>query len=467
MDAENHGQAVTLGHRVSYGLYRGFEWMLKPIPMELVCVIGGIIGLTGYLFLPRRKKTVIRNLRIAYGSESSLGEINSMCRKTYWRAGANFLAALRANTMSPEDLHKRMEIVGVENLRDARKPGTGFILLLAHMGSWETLVQMHLMIGGLTPFGGLYRPLGNPLLDKLVKRRRQKTGTKLFSRKDGFFTPIAHLKEGGTLGAFADQNAGRHGISVPFYGKLSSLTNLPALLHWRTGAPIMPVSMCTVTHGKWRVVIHPTIEVGDEEKTNATHTTGLCARAFERMMKESPTDVLWMHGYWKIGRKLPLKIDGVQKQRSGNAPPKATKPFKLLIFTGNISANDTELHKQLNRLIHYRSDIEIITAGESACFQPAVRHLSMEPGEPPHLLANKIRNDDQETATPIDCAIDITDEASGEKILRQSGVSPCFAMKGRYKARTTARHFQQAEHRNLSGLLESLALPPESPPHSS
>jgi len=457
-EPSNNDRPVSLGNYISYGIYRGFELVLKPFPMPVVCVIGGIIGSLGSILLPGRKKMVIRNLRIAFGDQLSLDEIHTLCRKTYWRTGANFIAALKANTMEPEDLHKCMEITGVENLHAARKDNVGFILLLAHMGSWEILVQMHLIIAGLLPFGGLYRPLGNPLLDRLVKRRRQKTGTKLFSRADGFFTPIAHLKEGGTLGAFSDQNAGKHGMSVPFFGKLGSLTNLPALLHRRTGAPVMPVSMETVSHGQWRVVIHPAIEISDKEKTNATLTTGLCAKAFEQMMSTSPADVLWMHGYWKVGTKRPLKIDGLQKKKDTGLLTPATQSFKVLIFTGNEPAESPEITEQIQRMKMYREDIEVITIGACAISDEASHHITLVPGEPPHIVANAIRRFDLEMTAPIDCAIDFTSDSSGGNILRLSGVRPIFALEGRHCARTTKQLVKDSAKRNLAGLLASLGL---------
>ncbi|MBK1853600.1 lysophospholipid acyltransferase family protein [Verrucomicrobiaceae bacterium 5K15] len=460
-EATQKERPVSLGNYLSYGIYRGLELALKPIPMPLVCVIGGMIGTLGGALFPGRKKIVVRNLRIAFGDQLSLEQIQQLARKTFWRSGANFIASLKGNTMQPEELNKCMDIVGIENLRDAREDGQGAILLLAHMGSWEILVQMHLIISGLTPFGGLYRPLGNPLLDRLVKRRRQKTGTKLFSRKDGFFTPIAHLKKAGVLGAFADQNASKHGMSVPFFGKLGSLTNLPALLHRRTGAPIIPISMETVAHGKWRVQIHPAVEISEAARTNATVTSSLCAEAFQRIMATSPADVLWMHGYWKVGTKRPLKIVGVHKQKNDGLLPAASKSFKVLLFTGQATADSAEITEQLARLRNYRRDLEIITVGEHAIDPSASQHIRLDPSEPPHIAANAIRRLDQTGNTPLDLALDVTPDAEGEEIIKLSGIKPAFALKGRHCAVTTKRMFETTSKRNLAGMLESLGLPAE------
>ena len=457
-EPSQNASPVKLSHYISYGIYRSFEYFLKLFPMEVVCTVGGLIGSLAAFILPSRRATVIRNLRIAYGEHYSHSQIQALCRRTYWNVGSNLIASIKANNMKSEDLLSRMEFVGMENLALTRKEGDGLILLLAHMGSWEILVQMHLTVPGLLPFGGLYRPLSNPLLDKLVKQRRQQTGTKLFSRKDGFFTPMAHLKDGGTLGAFSDQNVGKRGMAVSMFGKLMSLTNLPALLYRRTGAPIVPVSMRTTGLGKWRVTFHPALEISDTDKTNAAVTTALCAKAYESMMAESPADILWMHGYWKLTKKAPLKISGIQKKKNRHSLAQPTKPFKILLFTGNTPANDQEMLAAIKLLKNHRQDAELTIVSEFLKSPDARHHLRMNSSEPPHIIGNTIYQHDLAYTTPIDCAIDLTPDASGEKILKISKLQPCFSMQGRNQSAQTKALFKNPEKQNTLGLLESLGM---------
>ena len=449
---------VKLGHYISYGIYRGLEFILRPFPIELVCMAGGCLGRLSSILLPSRRNIVMRNLRIAYGDRLSIPEIEAMCKRTYWDVGANLLASLRANYMSADELNQCVEADGLENLRKAREKDSGLILLLAHMGSWETMVQTPSITALFRPFGSLYRPLANPLLDKLVKCRREKTDVKLFSKRDGFFTPIAHLKEKGGLGAFTDQNARDHGISVPLFGKLTSLTSLPALLHRRTGAPIIPVSMSTISNGKWRVRIHPAIEIPDSDKSNAALVTNHCARNFETMMTESPTDVLWMHHYWKGGRKRPLKISGIRKEKNALLMEAPTKPFNLLIFAGDIPANEPEALAQLHRLKHYRPDINITLVSEYLTSPDVDHRIAMIATEPPHILANEIRKHDLEMQTPIDCALDFTKQAQGHTILKFSGISSIFSMSGKHISPATKVFFKDASQYNLAGFVDSLGM---------
>ena len=457
-DISQKDPPIKLSHYFSYGTYRGFELLLKPFPMAVVCVIGGIIGSIAQFLVPYRRRIVIHNLRIAYGDQMDIDEIHRLCRRTYWNTGANFLASVRANTMQPDKLREHIEILGIENARSKPGQSAGPIFLLAHMGSWETLVQIKDLVPGISSFGALYRPLGNPLLDKLVKRRRQKAGITLYSRKDGFFPPISHLKNGGALGVFSDQNVRDHGISVPLFGKLTSLTNLPILLHRRAKAPILPICMASVGLGKWQLTIYPAVQIPETEKTNATLTTSLCAQALESVMSKSPADVLWMHSYWKIGKNRPLKIAGAQKNKSTSPTTVPSKPFKVLIFAGDLPSDFPEFHTQVHQLKNYRSDIEITLVSQNLTSPDVAHRIPFNSSEPPHIIANNIRQYDLTQNTPIDCAIDFTPNAAGYQILKLSGVIRHFAMSGDNVSRTTKKAFKNPQNRNLTGLLQSLGM---------
>lgn len=457
MGEETDDAPITPGHRISYAGYRSIEWLTMILPIELVAAIGGMLGRLGHALIPQRRKIVMRNLRIAFGSEKDDRELRAICRKTFWNAGANFFSTFRTNTMAGDRLAKHIQFSGTEHLRSAQQSQQGTILLLAHMGNWESLTRMNLMMDGLDPFGGLYRPLGNPLLDRLIKKRREGTGTRLFSRKDGFFAPIAHLKNNGTLGVFADQHAGNSGLAVPLFGKTTSMTSLPALLHRRTGAAIVPASMCTTSPGNWEIKFHPAIKIDEDARKNALLCTSLCASAFETIMRDSPADVLWMHGYWKVGSKRPLKIDGLQKHHYKHQL-RFTQPFKIIVFTGNADATNREVSQAIEKLASYRDDVELTTVGSHRFGSHMARHIPMAGDEPPHIVTNRITKLDREMTTPFDCMIDLTPDAQGETILKNTGISDHFAAAGSRISVTFKIKYPDKSQRTLSGLLDRLGI---------
>lgn len=446
---------IRLIHYLGYFAYRTFEFVLRVFPMEMVATLGHILGSIGWAIMPQRRRTVIRNLRIAHGDQFDLAQIKSLCRQTFKNATANLLTSLRINTLKPGQLEDYIELQGSEHLTKIREANLGAIYLLAHMGNWEALSHLQLPINNPAPFAGLYRPIDNPLLDNLVKRRRENSGTKLFSKRDGFFKPIAHLKSGGNLGAIADQNARHHGMALPLFGKLTSMSNLPALMHRRAGTPIIPISVCTVTPGRWVINIHPPIDVPSERKKDTHYVSTLCCKAYEKMMSESPADVLWMHNYWRISQRRPLKIFGVKKEGYAN---NITQPFHILVYTGNDDEDAQETITQLERLRAYRSDIYITTAGQYPVYAEADHHIPCNPGEPPHLSSNAIQAYETTRTSPIDCALDFTDDGSGSCLLEKAGLSTIRGRQGKWMSEQTREIYQKHNDKSISLFLTSLGL---------
>ena len=440
---------------LTYAVYRIVESTLRLLPMEIVCVIGSALGQIAYFLMGRRRDIVIRNLRIAYGEQLGVAEIKALARKTYRHSGLNLIASIPASVIADNELKERVAVEGLDNLIKVLNQDKGCILLLAHMGNWEILTQLKVLAPEIKSLASLYRPLNNPLLDRLVKRRRQSKGAILFSRRDSFAKPIGHLKQGGTLGCIADQHAGSHGAAVPLFGKASSMTSLPALLHRKTKAPILPISMITVGLGQWKVIFHPSINVSAVEKKNTYLLTARCAKAYERIMSENPAAVLWMHGYWKVGRRRPLHIDGLQKR---TLPRPFSQPFRILVYTGEFTGDHVEAAGQLARLKAYRPDIHITTVGEHLMSPITDHHIACDSSSPPHLIYNAIRAHDLELDAPLDCAIDFTEDGSGGKLCSRSGMDRVFCRTGKWMSEHTQAVFKEQNGNSIALLLTSLGL---------
>ena len=425
---------VSVNDRFAYALYRAAESVLRPLPLEIVCVIGACMGQLAYFLMPRRRAVVTRNLRIAYGGSMLWGEIRALARKTFRHSGSNLIASIPASIISNEELKTRVEIEGRENLLAALDQDKGCILLLAHMGNWEILTQLMIIVPEIKSLGSLYRPLDNPLLNKLVERRRQSKGARLFSREDGFSKPITHLKAGGTLGCIADQNAGKHGMAVSLFGKLSSMTNLPALLHRKTKAPIIPLSMCMTSKGKWKVTFKPAINIPEEAKKDTYQVTVQSAHAYEDIMSESPADVLWMHNYWRGAKRVALKIRGQIPRNLDLGSLQYQKPFHLAIYSGG-TITDEQLRETLAQFRNYRDDLDITLIGSHSELPEADNYLRIDDEDPPHLSVNSLVKLQNAMPCPFDCVMDLSTNSSGKTIFRQAGIAPYFTISSPPKSR--------------------------------
>ena len=297
-----------LSWRLEYAGYLFMETGIRALPPSLIDRAGSAIGFLFFHLSPRYRRLAIRNLRIAFGKEKTLHEIHTLAKKTCQRTIANFLGALKTSVLPSREIPNHVSLLGLPLLNQALAEGKGAILVLGHMGNWEILNRLHQLLPPGTPAGGIYQPLKNPLVNELFLRRREQDGSKFFSKKDGFHAPATFVKEGGLLIVVADQKVGRQGEPCPFFGRLSSLSPLPALLARKAKAPVFVVGIETQRPGAWQVRLEP---LGMQPKTITTLS------ALESLIRRSPADYLWLHDRWKLDNRRPLSI----RCRDGKRPP--------------------------------------------------------------------------------------------------------------------------------------------------
>lgn len=296
--------------------YVAMETVLGLLPLSWVATAGRLAGAVAWLVLPKRRRVVARNLRIAFAGEKSPEELSALTAEVFKRSGANLLSSLRTAEMGERSLARTLTVRDEIVYREALARGKGVVMVLAHMGNWEALAQW---FPKLLPPGvqgaTVYRPLNNPIMNARVAAARARRGVGLFSKDDNPLGMAGFVRRGGVLGVLADQRAGTIGELVPFFGRLTSCTPIPAILARRTGAALVGVSLRTVGAGRWEMGFHA-MELGEQP------TTAGVMRLLERMIRESPADVFWLQDRWKIRRREPHKQPGKPSRASDATPTK-------------------------------------------------------------------------------------------------------------------------------------------------
>ena len=309
-----------LSWRLEYVGYQFFVWLLQRLPFSAVDHLGCGVGWILFYASRHYRELAVRNLRIAYGSEKSLAEINTLARQTCQRTISNFMGSLKTTVIATEKVEQHVSFQGKEHLDSALSQGKGAILVLGHMGNWEILNRLHQFLPKGTPAGGIYQPLKNPLVNAHLLKCREQDGSHFFNKRDGFHAPASFVKQGGLLIVVADQRVGRAGISLPFFNRLSSLSPLPALLARKAGSPVIEAGIETIAPGQWQVVFRPLPPKPDTENIIQT---------LEELVRRSPADYLWLHNRWRLSRKFPLTM----KSKESKTPYPDTTPLRILVIT--------------------------------------------------------------------------------------------------------------------------------------
>lgn len=380
-----------LSWRIEYSGYRFFETVLALLPSATIDRLGAGLGTLLYTLSPKYRRLAIRSLRIALGEELSLGQIRSLARKTCQRTIANFAGTARTSLLPLEKVTPQMSLEGLESLHQALAGGQGAILVLGHMGNWEILNRLHQFLPPGTAAGGVYQPLKNPLVNARLLRHRQQDGSQLFSKRDGFHEPASFVKKGGLLIVVADQKVGRGGEAVSFFGRMTSLSPLPAILARKAAAPVLAAGIETTSPGSWRLVIRPLAKKA---------TTPAIVSTLEDLIRRSPADYLWLHNRWKVDGIYPLSSSSRKRRPLATA----TKPIRVLLLASE--------QIDLSALQSYLADrapgdiplsVELLLSAAHAQTGPFPVHHSHDPT--PEQLAAQLRKIDLLSPAPLELAL--------------------------------------------------------------
>lgn len=311
--------------RLEWAFYLGFEKLVGLLSPSMAARLGAGMGWVAGQVSAGRRKVVERNLRIAFGREKSPEQLKRLADDVFLRTGANLIASLCTAGMSAERLDSVVRIENPELRGELGAGGKGVVVLLAHMGNWEVLAHaFKQVIPQGSRAGTIYRLLNNPHMDEHVKKVRNRAGLELFEKRSNPLAMASFIRGGGSLGILSDQRAEAAGEIVPFFGRMTSCTPLPAILSRRLGVPVIGISMRTTAPGRWTMKLH---------RLETEPTTQNCMLLLEKMIRESPADVFWFQDRWRTNRKAPLHLKGRPPTAEGRA---ACNQFRrVLVWLGD------------------------------------------------------------------------------------------------------------------------------------
>lgn len=382
---------------LAYAVYRGMEGVLGCLPLTAVCAIGRACGHLGFAFAGKYRRLVIRNLRIATAHENpGEAELRQLARETFARAGANLFGSLRSALMTSEALSRHIVMEGRELLDRPDIVNDGCVVVWSHMGNWEMMAQLVPLFR--KPGGTIYRPLTNPLIDALVRKRRESQGAVTFGRTAGFHGPAGFIRNGGALSVLSDQRAGGAGEVCPFFGRLSNCSPLPALLARRAGGQIVTLSITTTGLAQWRLRVRLLPEKAGTPEIMA---------GLETAMRDSLTDVFWFHDRWRTDRTRPLSFY-IKTIKEAQARA-ASVPMRVLL---TLPEGQPDASAIIGRMLEHRPDlrIDVLHRGHTLPDDPRVHDAGAnQTGGTAHELLQRI---DAAAPGALDAAILLDGDAA-------------------------------------------------------
>ena len=280
---------MTVYHRITYKILIILSNILKALSARKLHVISQNIASILFNYIPKRKNTALKNLKIAFPNKSDEW-INTMLKKCYTFFTYNFIQFLAF----PIDKNSiEIEVVGKEYLIKAMNGKRGTILVSAHFGSWEILGHWF----GINnyPLVGIAQKQKNKGANLFFEEKRQLSGIKQIYRKSSMDSLYDILNANEILGLVSDQDAKGKGVFVNFFNKPASTHKGAALFHLNTNASLI-FGICVQKNiGKYKVEFIPI----NPEKKSVEAITQLYTTIIEESIKKYPEQYFWFHNRWK------------------------------------------------------------------------------------------------------------------------------------------------------------------------
>jgi len=193
----------------------------------------------------------------------------------------------------------RLSVTGTEHAEAAIASGKGVIFVSGHFANWEVMPFTAHQLGYES--GEVYRPLNNPYVDRWMVRQRMANGPKQQIAKGAQGTKriFTLLRGGKCILLLADQKT-NEGLPAPFFGRDAMTTPAPAALALKLGSLICPASNERLGGARFRMKIYAPLEFtpsGDHDR-DIHQLTILITEAIEKMVRERPSQWLWIHRRW-------------------------------------------------------------------------------------------------------------------------------------------------------------------------
>lgn len=204
---------------VTHGIFRLLLHLTSRLsPNQVYSMARGCAALSWWLSKSHRGR-VLRNLELAYGSQYTPAERVRLAREVL----DNFFMTVFDLTLLPRvkrDGNWQSVIrltpeqhAAFENLAVHDGP---VVFHTGHAGSWEVAAMLPAMFG--KPFSFVYRPLDHPQVEEDVRKLRSTFGQTVFPKQGAFRSYARVLRDKGSLGVIADQNAGEGCAYLDFFG---------------------------------------------------------------------------------------------------------------------------------------------------------------------------------------------------------------------------------------------------------
>ena len=275
---------------------------LAVLPMPVLHGVARCLAWLAFRVFPYRPKVVRENLAIAFPGLDEHARREFM--RAFYAGHADVLVEIvKSAAMRPEELLRRVEVHGLELVRERVATGRPVLLLAAHQCNWEWLL-LALSLSLDVPLDAAYKPLVNPWAEREMKRLRTRFGARLVPASQLLVDILRRRNLPRAIALVADQEpvASESKHWTRFLNRDSAFYLGAEEIARKTGYAALFVAMRRTARGRYRVELEPLVEAREVLPPGAF--TERYARRVEAQIRESPPYWPWSHKRWRLRKPL-------------------------------------------------------------------------------------------------------------------------------------------------------------------
>ena len=294
---------LPVGRRIRYRLEAAAlgaaAWFIPMLPFAALRGVAWLLGGAAYMLDERGRRVALANLEAVFGGDKPPAEIRRIAKNSYRQFARTMLELFWSPNLRRENYRRYVETEGYDRVRELCGDGKGVIGVCLHYGNFEWLS----LISGFEVTQGIIvaQQFRNPLLGRVFDRLRAVTGHRIIQQESSILSTFKHLKSGGSVGILTDlQLHPRDNPVVPVksFGRWCPMTKMHAILHKRTGFPIVPMESIPMPDGRYRHVAHEPMffppEATEQEIVQKTWDL------LEPQIRRQPEPWLWAYKHWRF-----------------------------------------------------------------------------------------------------------------------------------------------------------------------
>jgi KDO2-lipid IV(A) lauroyltransferase len=276
-------------------------WWLRALGRVPLPVMYALAALLAFLMrdLLRYRVAVARSNLAAALPELDAAARARVLRRHYASLAAVLFELPRLATMPEAELRARMSLPDMLAVHAELARGHPVLVLAAHQGNWEWLLQA-LALGLGVPFLAAYKPPHSERADRLMLRLRERFGTRMVPGKRLLREVLRRRGSAHAIGMVADQvptsSPGR--VWLRFMGRQTAFFPGPAEIARAGQYTVYFMALRRLRRGYYETRFELLAHAG--ENLDVAALIGRYAARVEKLVREHPEDWAWTHRRWKL-----------------------------------------------------------------------------------------------------------------------------------------------------------------------